>query len=634
MSNTTTTSNNNNNNNNTDQDPAEHIGYILLPNVTVISKHLEENENLGIWRNVTLQSKSKQLILETHPNTTTTTTNNNNNNNNASFVCCDCRYCTPELELCSSSTSCYTLYCSAGFHGNFTQILCPHSHPDINKVHVHDNIKNNLNDVDNTCNIDDNNKYINHNNHNHNHNHTDNSTLRRRSDASLLLSAALQSSQSSSSIQKNPIHVHIQIRLLPQSQAEEKIQNDVNLIRKVDLVLVVVAVEGVISSSSSSSQAMSMLLEMCQCDWRLYDEFYNHYNNSSRSSSTSNNNNKEEEEDCSIMSIFPMRMDLEEIYTRIRSIGKGNGEDGVHHPYSDSSSPVSDPVPIHDIPVHLYTPYLTAISIANLQCTSRCLYHTLKQSAIVPGMKLTLAEHQIRSLNWMRLRESSSRSRSRSRSRNQVQDDDVPVKRLLGKRTRCEYVFDGTKIIHIPHPRSTPIQSVVDDDNDEHNEYDQIRIENGYGGICADEPGLGKTITALSLVLQTMHHHPNTHYYPHYNEPNSSYKKSKSREASSTSLLETYAKQLKRSLFHSYWKNTLPSFSKVQEMVIILNRIRKMDRRNRWFDVPVPRDTPGYYEHIREPTCLLDILKVVNGGDGSNCCSFYEFMRLVRLCFQ
>jgi len=125
---------------------------------------------------------------------------------------------------------------------------------------------------------------------------------------------------------------------------------------------------------------------------------------------------------------FPDSLDVEELYDRISGAGRYLGEDDGKDdgrrvvatvvdgksspatPSSHSSSSTTRPAGLIDLPDDVVStsiaPYLRARSLHSLRCVNRKLRASLR--GVVPGLRLKLFHHQVRSLEWMETRERQS----------------------------------------------------------------------------------------------------------------------------------------------------------------------------------------------------------------------------------
>jgi len=216
---------------------------------------------------------------------------------------------------------------------------------------------------------------------------------------------------------------------------------------------------------------------------------------------------------------FPCSMNLSEVYIRI---GKPNPLMSTKERGNDSLEQCGK-IDLRRIPQHLYSPFLDAQSLAAMRCTNKFFSHALQ--SIIPGLKLSLVKHQISSLAWMRSRESKKSRKKKFISR--------MFNGIASKMTLC---FDGESLRYKITEKVDATLNVLPS-----------------GGLLCDDPGLGKTITVLALILQSIHN----------NDVSKSSKASNSEE-------------LKEEIFLHCWER-LTLFTKRQEMYKILNAVRRLD---------------------------------------------------------
>lgn len=137
------------------------------------------------------------------------------------------------------------------------------------------------------------------------------------------------------------------------------------------------------------------------------------------------------------------------------------------------------------------------------------------------------------------------------------------------------------------------------------------------GGLLCDDPGLGKTITVLSLILQTL---------GLSTEPVATDEEKNDSEEDETS---------DENIFAEYWREqSIPEF-RSQALNKLLSEFMRISHDVDHFVYPVDpkRDgCPDYFDIIQNPICFRDIRRKVNGfayGD-----SFDSFQSDVELCFS
>jgi SNF2 family DNA or RNA helicase len=138
---------------------------------------------------------------------------------------------------------------------------------------------------------------------------------------------------------------------------------------------------------------------------------------------------------------------------------------------------------------------------------------------MVPGLKLQLYKHQINSLQWMRHRE-TSRIRLESDCFDTVNDDGST--RVLSNETgdihRAITGGASVKLRTKPSPKLSASSSTIERHPEvvyidpytgleilpnDIRKFQDLRRNVACGGLLCDDPGLGKTITVLALILQT-----------------------------------------------------------------------------------------------------------------------------------
>ena len=130
-----------------------------------------------------------------------------------------------------------------------------------------------------------------------------------------------------------------------------------------------------------------------------------------------------------------------------------------------------------------------------------------------------------------------------------------------------------------------------------------------YRLLC-DDPGLGKTITILSLCLRSF---------------------GVSTEAASDTNHDVDDDQL----FYMYWYSSfLTEHVRKPALLKLISLLIKSDRESVWFVPPIDPSLdgcPDYFDVITSPICLGDIRNKCNKSD---CRDFREFEANVRLCFS
>lgn len=322
------------------------------------------------------------------------------------------------------------------------------------------------------------------------------------------------------------------------------------------------------------------------------------------------------------MSFFPDFLDVEQLYDRISGSSRYLGDimnDGQRHEYNISSkvllSSSSRTILLADIPDDIIAtyiaPFLRAKSLYSFRVTNRKFYRALR--SIVPGLKLQLFHHQIQSLEWMEMRERQC----------VIEKDFI---HHCGSRSSCchndgeaacggDYhraITGGATVLLCPrhvdyscdvllrfHSESGVLLSL-----NETKRHTQC----ARGGLLCDDPGLGKTITSLSLILRSLGLCTDT------------------QKVVNAAMDDT-------ELFNAYWKSSfLSAHDRRMSVLQLITRLVKSDKYSAWFVPlidPILDGCPDYYDIIASPICLQAIRMKYK----TDCLDFNEFERDIELCF-
>lgn len=182
------------------------------------------------------------------------------------------------------------------------------------------------------------------------------------------------------------------------------------------------------------------------------------------------------------LSYFPKQLTISELYQRLETTSELpaiSPKDGqLNH--------------LVGLPPEVWTrtlgTFLNASEVANLRNSCRTLKHRLRD--VVPGLRLQLFPHQVRSLDWMRQRE------QRALAENEVLKESSNRHRsITGGLTVFLQSSDGLFSIRI--------NATTGEEYLAHEDKSSIARDVARGGMLCDDPGLGKTITVLALILQT-----------------------------------------------------------------------------------------------------------------------------------
>jgi hypothetical protein len=254
--------------------------------------------------------------------------------------------------------------------------------------------------------------------------------------------------------------------------------------------------------------------------------------------------------------LFPPRLSMEELYQRIQ----GSTFDEEQRRLSLDQRLLTQAGGLVKLPPDLLVtriaPFLAATALDGLRAT--CTYFHGLLEGVVPGLKLQLYRHQISSLTWMRERERHALLESDCLAAGPFRSPDGDLHRA---------VTGGQTVRLIP--RGEPEERAFRVDTFTGREIQVLNATGASprrrvcrGGLLVDEPGLGKTITVLSLILQTAGLTTN---------PLQSIDGDRDQEVEVSDA----------TLFQTYWRESVPADFQRQDLLRITNHITKQVVRGR-----------------------------------------------------
>ena len=329
--------------------------------------------------------------------------------------------------------------------------------------------------------------------------------------------------------------------------------------------------------------------------------------------------------------LFPPKLSLEELYLRLRGVTTSELDADTR------TSSLLAGLP-QDILVTSIAPFLGARSIDALRRSNKLFHYALR--SVVPGLKLRLYAHQVRSLEWMRRRETEELSEE------EVLDFDSKFfgtesamgdmhRAVTGGASVCLRLRASRKAFRID--QQTGIEILYAAPNAKGSFTLSRRI--ARGGLLCDDPGLvsvrdaffyfavpptltysltsiliqGKTITVLSLILQTS---------------------GLSTEPTNNGInVDTSFSHTDSDIFQAYWSEHVPYIFRRQGFRKILLTLRRQCPEARFFEFPVDpvKDScPNYFDVIDKPISISEIEEKSIHEDYR----FQDFQADVDRCFQ
>lgn len=371
------------------------------------------------------------------------------------------------------------------------------------------------------------------------------------------------------------------------------------------------------NSSKPLPAATQLLLSILRSDWNFFDQVRKRPDVLSRA--------RIDESSFSLsrsLSFFPSKLSLDEVYQRIGGAAASflDREESVR-PFDCARSKLTSTCV--DLPNDVWQyhvgAFLKAKSLDALRCTSKYFHRILQE--VVPGLRLRLYAHQVKSLSWMRLRETRPVTENElSLSENQettVHMDDLH-NAAAGGATVLLRSRSSSSTYHQQQRPSVHRISQYNGDEVILRSDDPLSRSVARGGLLCDDPGLGKTITVLSLILQTLglSTEPKIQPSDHKGEGKGS---------------ETYEERI----FSEYWREqSIPQF-RAQALNKLLSTFIRSNPATNIFMFPVDPEGDGvldYFDVISNPICLQDVRKRINKFQYDD--SFSSFESDVIQCFR
>lgn len=334
---------------------------------------------------------------------------------------------------------------------------------------------------------------------------------------------------------------------------------------------------------------------------------------------------------------FPHSLTVEDLYDRISGASKHFGQVDANSIQTSSNSLKDDAklAELLDLPDEIVATsiasYLQARSLHALRSTNRRMYQNLCK--VVPGLRLKLFYHQIRSLEWMERRErkvvtesdaigyyaGGSNDNTTSLASEYFLHEGEAV--LGGDYHRA--ITGGSTVLLCPRPVTGGNHSQGGAMRfDSQNgviipvETSPVSRKSARGGLLCDDPGLGKTITVISLILRSY---------------GLSTKADESLPPSSKSTVLS-----DEVIFYNYWVTSgfLTRHVRTPAIMTLIKRLLDSDTDSHYFISPIEtilQYCPDYLDIIEKPISIQEIKRKVCRSDGKDIRGVEED---IRLCFR
>jgi hypothetical protein len=368
------------------------------------------------------------------------------------------------------------------------------------------------------------------------------------------------------------------------------------------------------NSAKPLPPATQLLLSILRSDWNFVDQIRKHPELVSRA-------RIDESSRCRSLGFFPSKLSLDEVYQRIGGASSSflDREEAILlHGTKSSNTTTCVDLP-KDIWQYHIGAFLHAKSLDSLRCSAKYFHRILQ--AVVPGLRLKLYEHQVKSLSWMRLRE--TRPVTENELSHNATGETVSMDDVHSAATGGATVLLRSRSSSAASPR--PSVHRISQYNGEEvilRSDDPLSRSIARGGLLCDDPGLGKTITVLSLILQTLGLSTET--------------KIPSEDGNKVvHIQEKESDTFEERIFAEYWREqSIPQFRSQALNKLFSTFIRSNPATNIFmFPVDPEKDeAPDYFDIISNPICFKDVRKRINEFHYDD--AFSSFESDVIQCFR
>ena len=380
--------------------------------------------------------------------------------------------------------------------------------------------------------------------------------------------------------------------------------------------------------------SVQFLLSILRSDWGQLDKRMK----SIMDHSTSSNGDKKQTPSKKVPDYFPAKLSLEELYIRMQGSSSRLDSFSKNVTYGSLQQPTAnDAYPnqrhLLNLPVDILqtqiAPFLRAKSLDSLRCSCKSLHDNLQ--SVVPGLKLRLYKHQVTSLQWMRQREIQPVSEAieyallstrEDTSSMEASEDNDPIRAMTGGQSVWLCSRPVSENASQLRQQGIRINQLTGNEMRTSTEQGFLARQGARGGLLCDDPGLGKTITVLSLILTTfgisMEVDKAKRVNPALSKPDDSFSP-------------------EERIFREYWKDEITPEFRRPAMGRLLSKLKRLSPTMGFFLRPIDPKLDGcedYLDAIETPICLNDIYKKVSkDAYGHGNADFDAFVADVELCF-
>ncbi|KAG7363282.1 SNF2 family helicase [Nitzschia inconspicua] len=379
------------------------------------------------------------------------------------------------------------------------------------------------------------------------------------------------------------------------------------------------------NSAKPFPASTQLLLCLMSSDWKAYDEKITNLQ-SSQKTRVQSEDEISSRRTKTATSFFPSKMTLENVYQRIGGASALSDlcldEDIVSRDSGASSKEQIVDITMlpQDVLCHRIGSFLRARSVDALRCTCKRMHGVLR--GVVPGLKLQLYRHQIKSLLWMRWRETKL---LRESDLTPIENQSMLQRRINSREGDAHRAATGGgSAVLCPREQKDGVRiSQANGDELETPEEGVMSRPLARGGMICDAPGLGKTITVLSLILQTIG-------LTTESADTAAGKSLHGGERMGEGMDEGKEHSFDDQIFNAYWKENVVEEFRRQELSKLFSTFLRCSAEIFYFFEKI--DPFSRNGTVQNPTSLKDIKERIQSDTYGD--SFVAFQTDVKLCFM